>query len=58
MKKPDSLAEEESSKAGPVDLAQRLERYRGRVEAEGRRRSLKVIDRAIEDANKSSDVET
>lgn len=58
MKKPDSLAEEESSKAAPVDLAQRLERYRGRVEAEGRRRSLKVIDRAIEDANKSSDVET
>ena len=31
------------------DLARRLERYRRRVEAEGRQRSLRVIDRAIED---------
>jgi hypothetical protein len=32
------------------DLARRLERYRRRVEAEGRKRSLRVIDRAIDDA--------
>jgi hypothetical protein len=32
------------------DLARRLARYRLRVEAEGRPRSVKLIDRAIEDA--------
>jgi len=32
------------------DLARRLARYRRRVEAEGRKRSLRVIDRAINDA--------
>jgi hypothetical protein len=36
--------------AGAADLAQRLARYRRRVEAEGRQRSLRVIDRAIEAA--------
>jgi hypothetical protein len=34
------------------DLARRLARYRRRVEAEGRPRSVKLIDRAIEDADK------
>jgi hypothetical protein len=39
--------------AGPdSDLARRLARYRRRVEAEDRPRSVKVIDRAIEDAGK------
>jgi hypothetical protein len=33
------------------DLTARLQRYRRRVEAEGRSRSLRQIDRAIEDAN-------
>jgi len=33
-----------------VDLTRRLVRYRTRVEAEGRKRSLKLIDRAIKDA--------
>ena len=33
-----------------TDLARRLARYRRRVAAEGRARSLRVIDRAIEDA--------
>jgi ribosomal 50S subunit-associated protein YjgA (DUF615 family) len=32
------------------DLAKRLARYRRRVEAEGRKRSLRFIDRAISDA--------
>ena len=36
------------------DLARRLERYRRRVEAEGRPRSVKFIDRAIEDADKNT----
>ncbi len=36
-------------KPSSADLARRLERYRRRVEAEGRQRSLRVIDRAIED---------
>lgn len=34
------------------DLARRLARYRRRIEAEGRPRSVRVIDRAIEDADK------
>ena len=37
-----------------TDLARRLARYRRRVEAEGRPRSLKVIDRAIKDADKKA----
>jgi len=39
------------------DLAQRLARYRQRLEAEGRLRSLRLIDRAIEDARNSGDGE-
>jgi hypothetical protein len=35
----------------PVDLARRLARYRRRVEAEGRQRSVRVIDRAIADVS-------
>jgi hypothetical protein len=41
--------EEESAAS---DLARRLARYRRRVDAEGRPRSLRLIDRAIEDAGK------
>jgi len=37
--------------ACPVDLARRLARYRRRVEAEGRQRSVRAIDRAIADAS-------
>jgi hypothetical protein len=36
------------------DLARRLERYRRRVAAEGRTRSVRLIDRAIEDADKEA----
>lgn len=36
------------------DLARRLDRYRRRVAAEGRPRSVKVIDRAIKDADGKS----
>lgn len=41
-------------KSAESDLARRLERYRRRVEAEGRPRSVKLIDRAIEDADRKS----
>ncbi len=34
-----------------ADLARRLARYRRRVAAEGRPRSVKVVDRAIKDAD-------
>lgn len=44
-----ALRDEDSS-----DLARRLARYRRRVEAEGRPRSLRLIDRAIEDAGKKA----
>ena len=46
-----AIPNDESDGAGS-DLARRLTRYRLRVEAEGRPRSLKLIDRAIEDADK------
>jgi hypothetical protein len=42
--------DEQQSEAS--DLARRLQRYRRRVEAEGRPRSLRLIDRAIEDAGR------
>ena len=38
--------------AGANDLASRLARYRRRIEAEGRPRSLRLIDQAIADADK------
>jgi hypothetical protein len=44
----------ESDESAEADLARRLARYRRRVEAEGRPRSLKLIDRAIEDAGKKA----
>lgn len=50
MDKPDRTMSDER-KPGSADLARRLERYRRRVEAEGRQRSLRVIDRAIEDVD-------
>jgi len=40
-------------KPGAADLARRLARYRRRVEAEGRERSLRLIDRVIEDVEDS-----
>ena len=46
MAKPDVTTEQDH------DLSQRLERYRRCVEAEGRKRSLRIIDRAISDAEK------
>jgi hypothetical protein len=36
------------------DLARRLARYRRRIEAEGRPRSVRFIDRAIDDADKKA----
>ena len=36
------------------DLARRLARLRRRIEAEGRPRSVRFIDRAIEDAGKKA----
>ena len=42
MAKPDLNTDE--------DLSRRLQRYRDRLEAEGRKRSLRIIDRAISDA--------
>lgn len=40
--------------SGAADLARRLARYRRRVEAEGRQRSVRAIDRAIEDAGSAA----
>lgn len=39
----------------PSDLARRLARYRRRIEAEGRPRSVRVVDQAIKDASKDAD---
>lgn len=43
----------ESDETGS-DLARRLARYRRRIEGEGRPRSLRIIDRAIEDAGRKA----
>lgn len=45
----------EGTEAADADLARRLARYRRRVEAEGRPRSVKLIDRAIRDAGEKRD---
>jgi hypothetical protein len=55
MKKLDPQVPRSQPKASSSDLARRLARYRSRVEAEGRKRSLLVIDRAISDAKKDAD---
>lgn len=39
------------------DLARRLIRYRRRIEAEGRPRSVRVVDQAIKDADRGSNRE-
>jgi len=49
-----TVSREEQEESVASDLARRLERYRRRVEAEGRPRSVKLIDRAIEDADKKT----
>jgi hydrogenase maturation factor len=50
----DPAALPEAEDSAESDLARRLARYRRRVEAEGRPRSLKLIDRAIEDADRKA----
>lgn len=50
--RPISQDKEENTQS---DLARRLARYRRRVEAEGRPRSVRLIDRAIERAGKKPD---
>ena len=54
MEKPDPATTNQGEHSAECDLARRLARYRLRVEAEGRPRSLKLIDRAIEDADMKS----
>lgn len=54
MDKPDPLDPPENEDESDSDLARRLARYRRRVEAEGRPRSVKVIDRAIKDAGRKA----
>jgi hypothetical protein len=54
METPDPRTPTESDENAESDLERRLARYRRRVEAEGRPRSVKVIDRAIEDAAKKA----
>ena len=50
MEKPDPTMSSEVQESAESDLERRLARYRRRVEAEGRPRSVKLIDQAIEDA--------
>ena len=54
MKKPTPVFNDEPLDDEADDLTRRLARYRSRLEAEGRKRSLKVIDRAIEDVGKDT----
>jgi ribosomal 50S subunit-associated protein YjgA (DUF615 family) len=50
MTKPGPLTQDEDAGAASADLARRLASYRKRLEAEGRKRSLQLIDKAIRDA--------
>jgi hypothetical protein len=50
MEKIEPAAPGKQDDVAASDLVGRLARYRRRVEAEGRPRSLRLIDRAIEDA--------
>ena len=50
MEKSDLTSPTDKNDRSGRDLARRLERYRRRVEAEGRKRSLGVIDTAISKA--------
>jgi hypothetical protein len=52
MEKPEPPTPPDDEDTAESDLERRLARYRRRVEAEGRPRSVKFIDRAIEDAAK------
>lgn len=54
MDKLDPVSPPRDTDIDASDLARRLARYRRRVEAEGRPRSLRLIDRAIEDAGKKA----
>jgi hypothetical protein len=51
MERIDAAPPSEGEEGPASDLARRLARYRRRVEAEGRPRSLQLIDRAIADAD-------
>ena len=51
MQKSESQTDDDNPHSQSADLARRLERYRARVAAEGRKRSLQVIDRAIRNAS-------
>lgn len=55
MEKLDLTTGIENDNGASRDLARRLARYRRRVEAEGRKRSLRVIDTAIDNAAGQSD---
>jgi hypothetical protein len=54
MKKLNPILDNAPLDGQSADLARRLARYRSRVEAEGRKRSLKIIDLAIEDVGKDT----
>lgn len=55
MDKPDLDPPGKGRDERAIDLARRLARFRKRVEAEGRKRSLGVIDQAISDAADDTD---
>jgi hypothetical protein len=54
MDKLDPAIPTQAEESADSDLARRLARYRRRVAAEGRPRSVQLIDRAIEDADKKA----
>ena len=54
MEKPEPIGPAEGEASPPPALPRRLARYRRGIEAEGRPRSVRFIDRAIEDAGKKA----
>lgn len=53
MKKTEPVIPNDAEESAESDLARRLDRYRRRVAAEGRPRSVRLIDRAIEKTAKN-----
>lgn len=54
MTKTRAEPEDETLSGVEADLAKRLKRYRNRLEAEGRKRSVGIVDEAIRDVAKRS----
>jgi hypothetical protein len=54
MEKTEPTVHDTDDATAAADLARRLARYRRRIAAEGRPRSVRLVERAIEDVGKKA----